>query len=110
MTMEEQLKGLVDKFNKKMAEDEKTRDEVKHLKKTVNIDLDTEIYSFRLENAEITDFKAEPIEGADVIITSTPENLQKLLDGDLRPMRAYLTKKITIKGKIQDLMFLKKFF
>ena len=38
MTMEEQLRGLVDKFNKKMAEDEKTRDEVKHLKKTVNID------------------------------------------------------------------------
>ena len=59
MTMEEQLRGLVDKFNKKMAEDEKTRDEVKHLKKTVNIDLDTEKYSFKLENAEIFDFSCE---------------------------------------------------
>ena len=110
MTMEAQIKALVDKFNKKMAEDEKTRDEVKHLKKTVNIDLETEKYSLKLEDAKMFDFKAELIEGADVIVTSTPENFQKLLDGDLRPMRAYLTKKITIKGKIQDLMFLKKFF
>ena len=110
MTMEEQLRGLVDKFNKKMAEDEKTRDEVKHLKKTVNIALATEKYSFKLENAEIFDFSCTALEEADVIITSTPENLQKLLDKELRPMRAYLTKKITIKGKIQDLMFLKKFF
>ena len=110
MTMEEQLRGLVDKFNKKMAEDEKTRDEVKHLKKTVNIDLETEKYSLKLEDAKMFDFKAEIIEDADVVVTSTPENFQKLLDGDLRPMRAYLTKKITIKGKIQDLMFLKKFF
>lgn len=110
MTMETQLQGLVDKFNDKMATDEKTRDEIKHLKKTVNIDLDTEKYSFRLEDAVISDFKNEIIENADITVTSSPENLQKMLDGDLRPMRAYITKKIKIEGKIQDLMFLKKFF
>lgn len=110
MTMETQLRELVDKFNDKMANDEKTRDEVKHLTKTVNIDLDTEKYSFKLEDAVISDFRNETIENADVTITSTPENLQKMLEGELRPMRAYLTKKIKIEGKIQDLMFLKKFF
>lgn len=110
MTMEAQIKALVDKFNAKTEADENLRKEVEHLKKTVNIDLDTEKYSVKLENAKMFDFKAEPIEDADVVVTSTPENFQKLLDGDLRPMRAYLTKKITIKGKIQDLMFLKKFF
>jgi len=110
MTMEAQIKALVDKFNAKAEADEKLRKEIEHLKKTVNIDLETEKYSLKLEDAKMFDFKAELIEGADVIVTSTPENFQKLLDGDLRPMRAYLTKKITIKGKIQDLMFLKKFF
>ena len=110
MTMEAQIKALVDKFNAKTEADENLRKEVEHLKKTVNIDLDTEKYSFKLENAEIFDFSCTALEEADVIITSTPENLQKLLDKELRPMRAYLTKKITIKGKIQDLMFLKKFF
>ena len=110
MTMEAQIKALVDKFNAKTEADENLRKEVEHLKKTVNIDLDTEKYSFKLENAEIFDFSCTALEEADVIITSTPENLQKLLDKELRPLRAYLTKKITIKGKIQDLMFLKKFF
>ncbi len=109
MTMEEQIKGLIDKFNSKMSKDEKTRDEIKHLTKTFNIDLETEKYSFKLENAEMFDFKNEATADADVTIISTPENLQKLIDGDLRPMRAYLTKKIKIEGKIQDLMFLKKF-
>ena len=110
MTMEEQLRALVDKFNNKMSEDEETRKEVEHIKKTANIDLDTEKYSFKVENAQISDFKCEPIENADITLTSTPENLQKMLDGELRPMRAYLTKKIKIEGKIQDIMFLKKFF
>ncbi len=110
MTMEAQIKALVDKFNAKTEADENLRKEVEHLKKTFNIDLDTEKYSIKLENAKMFDFKAEPLDEADVTITSTPENLQKLLDGELRPMRAYLTKKITLKGKIQDLMFLKKFF
>ena len=110
MTMEAQIKALVDKFNAKAKADEKLRKEIEHLKKTVNIDLDTEKYSVKLENAKMFDFKADIIEDADVVVTSTPENFQKLLDGDLRPMRAYLTKKITIKGKIQDLMFLKTFF
>ncbi len=109
MTMEEQIKGLIDKFNNKMNKDEATRDEVKHLKKTFTLDLDTEKYSFKLENAQMFDFKAEAAPESDVTVTCTPENLQKLIDGDLRPMRAYLTKKIKIEGKIQDLMFLKKF-
>lgn len=110
MTMEAQIKALVDKFNAKTESDEEIRKEVEHLTKTINIDLETEVYSIKLEKAHMDDFKAEAIENADVIISSTPENIQKLLDGELRPMRAYLTKKISVKGKIQDLMFLKKFF
>ena len=54
----------------------------------------------------------EPVldENADVTITTTPDNLRGLIDGTLRPMRAYVLKKITVKGKIDDLMFLKKLF
>ena len=39
MTMEAQIKALVDKFNAKTEADENLRKEVEHLKKTVNIDL-----------------------------------------------------------------------
>jgi len=108
--MEASVQTLIDKFHRKMENDEAAREEIAHLKKTFNIDLETEHYSMRLENSQIVDFCPELIENADVTLITTPESLQELIDGTLRPMKAYIKKKITIKGKIQDLMFLKKFF
>jgi len=110
MTMEPQIQTLIDKFRKRMANDEEARKDVQPLKKTFNIDLGSEAYSMRLDNAEIHDFKPMLLPEADILLTTTPETLQALIDGNLRPMRAYITKKIAIKGKIQDMMFLKKFF
>ncbi|MDR1404137.1 MAG: SCP2 sterol-binding domain-containing protein [Candidatus Methanoplasma sp.] len=110
MSMEAPIQILIDKFHRKMEKDEQARKDVMPLRKTINIDLSTEHYSMKLENARIEDFKSHMMDDADITLMSTPENLQGLIDGTLRPMKAYITKKITIKGKVQDLMFLKKFF
>jgi putative sterol carrier protein len=110
MSMQDSIQTLIDKFHSKMDKDEKARAEIAPLKKTLNIDLGTEHYSLRLEEARIIDFEPTIREGADVTITTTPEDLQGLIDGTLRPMKAYITKKIAVQGKIQDLLFLKKFF
>ena len=110
MSMEASIQTLIDKFHRRMEKDEQAKADVMPIKKTINIDLGTEEYSMRLENAHIDDFKPQMLDGADITLFTTPESLQGLIDGTLRPMKAYVTKKITIKGKIQDLMFLKKFF
>ena len=110
MSMEASIQTLIDKFHRKMENDEQARTEVMPIKKTINIDLGTEHYSMKLENARIDDFKPEMIDGSDITLITTPESLQGLIDGTLRPMKAYITKRIILKGKIQDLMFLKKFF
>ena len=110
MTMEASIQTLIDKFHRKMEKDEEAKKEVMPIKKTINIDLGTEQYSMKLENAQITDFVPQMIDNADMTIFTSPESLQGLIDGTLRPMKAYVTKKITVKGKIQDLLFLKKFF
>lgn len=109
MTLMEQIQSLVDKFNKRSDEDEKLRKDLAHLDKTFAIDLGTEFYSMKLQNSRITDFKAEAAGNSDITVISTPENLQAMIDGELRPMKAYITKKVKIKGNLQDLMFLKKF-
>lgn len=109
MDLQKMFEEKIIEFNNKVDESESLRDELAHLNKTFTLDLGTEIYSMTLENSKIKDFKPEGLEDADVIVTSTPESVVALIEGDLRPMRAYLTKKIKIKGKIQDLMFLKKF-
>jgi putative sterol carrier protein len=110
MSMEASIQELINKFHRKMEKDEQARQEIMPLKKTINIDLGAECYSLKLENAQINDFIPQMLDDADVTLTTTPESLQGLIDGTLRPMKAYVTKKITIKGKIQDLMFLRKFF
>lgn len=109
MDLQKMFEEKIIEFNNKVDENESLRDELAHLNKRFTLDLGTEIYSMTLENSKIKDFKPEGLEDADVIVTSTPESVVALIEGDLRPMRAYLTKKIKIKGKIQDLMFLKKF-
>ncbi len=110
MTMEASIQELINKFHRKMEKDPEVRKEVEPLTKTFNIDLGSETYSMKLKNAQIYDFVPMLLQEADVTLTTTPENLQGLIDGTLRPMRAFVLKKIQIKGKLDDLMFLKKFF
>jgi len=110
MAMQEQIQALIDKFHRKMEKEPDVKKEIEHLEKSFNIDLGSESYSMKLKNAQIYDFVPQLLPEADVTLTTTPENLQGLIDGTLRPMRAYVLKKVQIKGKIDDLMFLKKFF
>ncbi|MDD2779820.1 MAG: SCP2 sterol-binding domain-containing protein [Candidatus Methanomethylophilaceae archaeon] len=110
MNMKSRIQEMVDRFHKRMAEDPEAKEEVMSLKKTVNIDLGTESYSMRLEDAEIKEFKEGLLDGADILLKSTPENMAALIDGSLRPTKAYITKKIIIKGNIQDVLKLKHLF
>jgi putative sterol carrier protein len=110
MTMQPEIQKMIDKFHRRMEKDEDARKQVEPVTKTLNIDLGEEKYSMKLEHAKITDFKAEPLEAADITLITTPENLQGLIDGTLRPMKAYVTKKIVLKGKIEDIMYLRKLF
>lgn len=110
MTMHDTIQEMIDKFHRKMEEDEKIRSEVEPIYKTVNIDLDTESYSMILDHGKIMEFKDELREEADITLTSKPEYLQALIDGNLRVMRAYLTGKIKVKGKLEDVMHLRKLF
>lgn len=110
MTMHDQIQTLIDKFHRKMEKDEEARKEIEPLVKSINLDLGSEKYSLKLKNAHIDEFKDELTDGADITLFATPEDLKALIEGTLRPMKAYITKRISIQGKIQDLMFLKKFF
>jgi putative sterol carrier protein len=108
--MRDSIQTMIDKFHKKAESDEKVREKMKDVVKTVNIDLGTESYSLRLENARIHDFREGMTDTADIVFTSTPENMKAMISGELRPMKAYFTKKFTVKGKFEDLLHLKSLF
>ena len=110
MTMEKELQALIDKFHRKVESDPELKKELMPIKKTLNINLGEEKYSMKVENAHISEFKPELLERSDLTLETTVENLRALMNGTLRPMKAYVLKKIKVKGKLDDLMFLKKFF
>jgi len=110
MSMQPQIQELIDRFHRKMEKDPNMKKEIEPLTKTINIDLGSETYSMKLKNAQMYDFVPMLLQEADITLITTPENMQALMDGTLRPMRAFALKKIQIKGKIDDLLFLKKFF
>lgn len=110
MTMQQEIQNVIDKFHAKVEKDPELRQDIAHLDKVFDLDLGTESYTMKLKDSHIYYFEPGLDPNADVTVTTTPENLQGLIDGTLRPMRAYVLKKIQIKGKIDDLLFLKKFF
>ena len=107
MTAEEDIQKMIGKFERRMAKDPEAKEKVKEIKKTINIDLGEEKYSFRVEDSAVHDFTNSALDEADITLITTPENLHLLVEGELRPMRAYVTRKIVIKGKIEDIMHLK---
>lgn len=107
MTAEEDIQKMIGKFERRMAKDEEAREKVKEVNKTINVDLGEEKYSFRIEDSAVHDFTDSALENADITLITTSENLHLLVEGELRPMRAYVTRKIVIKGKIEDILHLK---
>jgi len=112
MSMYDAIQEMIDKFHAKVEEEEneKLRKKLDGVVKVMNIDLGEEKYSMKLDNAKITDYKEGMVDDADIVYASTPEVLQALIDRTLRPMRGYLTKKFTVKGKLEDIMYLKSLF
>ena len=104
------IEEMVDKFHKKVDSDPAVKKRVEPIYKRVNIDLGTEKYSFVLKNATISDINESLLDDFDVEIKTDEATLTKLVEGTMRPFRAYLTKKVIINGKIEDLLQLKDLF
>jgi putative sterol carrier protein len=50
------------------------------------------------------------VENPDITITSDPKTVEELITGKMKPMKAWALKKIRIKGSLEDVMRLRKFF
>ncbi len=110
MSVEPMIQELIDKFNAKVESDEKLREELKGLSKTVYVDLGEEKYNFTLKDEHIAGFAQGEIENPDVSITSDPETFVGIVNGKIKPMKAFALRKVKIKGDVSDIMSLRKLF
>jgi putative sterol carrier protein len=109
--VEELLKETITRFNKKASDDPKLSAELQGVRKVIQVEIiDGELYNFVLENAHVGELNKGPTQNPDIRIIASSETLFQLRNGELRVMKAYVTRKLQVKGSIEDLLRLRKFF
>ncbi len=109
--MKEQLEGLVARFNARVGEDARLREELQGLERTVVLDLkDGTKYHFILKDARVDGVRDGGAAKADIVIIADKETLKGLLAGEIGPFKAYATGKLRVKGDIEDLARFRKLF
>lgn len=109
--LEELLNGAFEKFKGKIEEDEGLKNELAGITRSVVVDvIDEEGFSFYLDRGNIRDFKRGHLDDPDILITATKEDYKALFNGELKPMKAWATKRLKVKASIADLMKIKKMF
>ena len=110
MPVKDLLLQTIEKFNNKVDCDPKLRKELEGVTKRVNVDLESEKYNFVLKDCKASDPKDGLLPEADITIVSDPQTVEDLLTGKMKVMKAWATKKVKIKGSLEDVMRLRKLF
>lgn len=109
--VEELLAEAIARFNRKVEEDPELKRELAGMRRSVQLELEgSDWYYFVLEDAKVDGYRKGRIEAPDIRVISTAEVLRQLWTKELRPMKAIATRKLQIKGSIDDLLRFKKFF
>jgi len=104
------LQDTVDRFNARVAKDPALHKELECIKKKVQLDLGCELYYFILDCAKVEKLYEGTIPDPDITITSDPDTVIKLFNGEMKIMKAWALKKVKVKGSIDDVLRLRKFF
>jgi putative sterol carrier protein len=106
--MEEILRNLVNELNDRLKTDTKLQESLKDKKRTVQIELtDKESYNFLFEDCEVKNFNVGTVDKPDIKIITDSETLTGILNQEINPMKAYVSKKLKVKASLMDLLTVK---
>ncbi|MDO9538300.1 MAG: SCP2 sterol-binding domain-containing protein [Thermoplasmata archaeon] len=107
--LEGQLKKAIEKFKAKIEEDAALKAELAEITRNVIIDTtDNEGFSFIIEKGQVKDFKRGKLDSAEITLHATTADFKALFTGELKPMKAWATKRLKFDASIDDVMRLKK--
>ena len=109
MTVEESLASLVDRFNRHVARNPATAEELDGLERTIQIRLtDGGTYAVDLAGGRLANLRSGGSRAADLTITTDTATFQGLLRKDIGPMKALVTRRLAIEGSLEDKILLRK--
>ena len=109
--VEQLIREAIDRFNAKAKEDPGLAEELKGISKTVQVELEDGVrYHFRLEDGAVGELCMGEVDAPDIRVIASADTLTRLWSRELRVMKALVTKKLQVKGSMEDLLRLKRFF
>ena len=106
--IEETLVGLVDRFNRHADRPPAVREELAGLERTIAIRLkDGPSYSVDLKDGRLQNLRSG-LARADVTITTDRETFDGLVRKDIGPMKALVTRRLAIEGRLEDKLLFRK--
>ncbi len=109
--MKELVEKAIENFNRKVDDDPKLKEAMEGKVRTICLDVtDGTSYNFTLQNCKVGEVNEGSLETADIRVTSTEATLTGILKKEIKPLKAYLTKKVKFDASLEDLITLKKFF
>jgi putative sterol carrier protein len=107
--IEETLAGLVERFNRRADQNPAVRAELVGLKRTIAIKLTDEgQYAVDLKDGKLTELRSGKPSRADVTITTDQATFLGLIQKEIGPMKALVTRKLMIDGSLEDKLLFRK--
>jgi putative sterol carrier protein len=107
--IEETLASLVERFNRHAEKNPAMREELDGIERTIVIRLTDEgTYAVDLRKGQLTNLRTAAPTKADVTITTDTQTFQGLIKKDIGPMKALVTRKLSIDGSLEDKLLFRK--
>lgn len=109
MTVEETLAGLVDRFNRHAEKNPGVAEELAGVEKTIQIRFtDAGTYAVDLAGGRLTNLRSTAPPRADLTITTDQATFDGLVKKEIGPMKALVTRKLSIEGSLEDKLRFRK--
>jgi len=110
--LDEILKNLVEKFNKKVEDSEELRKRLQGFDRKVLLKLDSDgLYYAEIRNGRFEEFrKIENEVDVDIKIETSRDVFLQLISQQLSPLVAYVNGLVKIKAPLKDLLMVKELF
>jgi len=109
MTVEEVLASVVDRFNRHAERNPGAAEELAGLERTIQVRItDGGTYSVDLTHGRLTNLRSGPASVADVTITTDTKTFHALVQKEMGPMKALVTRKLVLDGRLEDKLLFRK--
>jgi putative sterol carrier protein len=107
--IEETLASLVDRFNRHADRNPAVREELNGLVRTIAVHLTDEgNYAVDLREGHLQNLRSGLAPGADLTITTDEATFLGLVRKDIGPMKALVTRKLSIDGSLEDKLLFRR--